>query len=138
MLIADRDAAVMNDQAIELITERVVEALRTDLDAIVAELSTPGAPEQLTVGQVAQRLGVTRSTVYAHWREWGGYKLGRGSRATIRFDTKALPAAPARPAPVVRRTLTGESSTKRSRRRTGRRDLLVDAPRFAHPLDGLA
>ena len=59
MLISDRGAAVVNDQTIELIAKRVIEALRDDLEAIAAELTTPTSPgEQLTVGQVARRLGV--------------------------------------------------------------------------------
>jgi DNA-binding MurR/RpiR family transcriptional regulator len=46
--------------------ERVIAALRADLQVIVTELSIqPEANMQLTVDQVAQRLGVSRSTVYA-------------------------------------------------------------------------
>jgi hypothetical protein len=137
MLVTDRGAFVMNDQAIERLTARVIEALRSDLGALVAELLTPAASEQLTVGQVATRLGFTRATVYAHWHEWGGYKLGTGDRAAIRFDGEALPATATR-VPVARRTLTERTSANRSRQRTRTRDLLVDKPRFAEPLDGVA
>lgn len=85
---------VIDERTIELIAQRVIAAIRDDLDAIAAELSSSRqATEQLTVGQIAERLGVARSTVYAHWREWGGYKLGTGDKAPIRFDGTALPVA---------------------------------------------
>jgi hypothetical protein len=130
--------ASADDQAIALIAEQVIGALRDDLELIVAELSTPTTnSERLTVGQVAHRLGVARSTVYAHWREWGGYKIGGGPKARIRFDSSALPVgAPARkklhPAPDA------QPIRKRPRRRPPRRDLLVAAPRLATPLDEVA
>lgn len=138
MLGADRDGGAVNDDTVELIVERVIEALRCDLAAIAAELAkSPEANDQLTVGQLARRLGVGRSTVYAHWREWGGYKLGPGDKAPIRFDSSALPTPPrAAPAPHAIESKRPASSPRRRRR--PRRDLLVDAPRFAHPLDEVA
>ena len=67
----------IDDQTIALITERVVAALRDELEAIAMNLlGGQWGPQPLTVGEVADRFGVARSTVYAHWREWGGYKLG--------------------------------------------------------------
>lgn len=116
--------------AIELIAQLVITALRADLEAIAAELAMPHGPAaQLTVDQVAQRLGVARSTVYAHWREWGGYKLGPSDKAPIRFDSVELPVGVAereasRPTPVVHPARTGA-------RKRRRRDLLVGAPRLA-------
>jgi hypothetical protein len=125
----------VNERTIDLIADRVIAALREDLEAITTELSA--APQQLTVEQVAQRLGVARSTVYAHWRDWGGYKLGASAKAPIRFDSEALPivrppSAPAQPADL------GRSPQRRSRRRQRRGDLLVDAPRLVQQLDGVA
>jgi transposase-like protein len=78
----------------EEIAQQVIGALRTELEAILAELAagagdTGGRP--LTVEQLAQRYGVARSTVYAHWREWGGYKLGQGQKAAIRFPPQTIP-----------------------------------------------
>lgn len=138
MLMSDRDAAVMADQAIELIAQRVIEALRGDLEAIAAELAgSPGAGDQLTVDQVAHRLRVARSTVYAHWREWGGYKLGSGEKAPIRFDSNTLPTAPPTTGKPRKPPAAGSSRPFKRRRREGR-DLLVDAPRFVTPLDQVA
>jgi len=137
MLISDHDVAVANDQTIELIANRVIEALRDDLKAIAAELTTPTSPgEQLTVGQVARRLGVARSTVYAHWREWGGYKLGTGRKAPIRFDSSALPIERPKTPPKEAPEPGSAARPSRRRRRRSRRDLLQDAPRLVVPLDG--
>lgn len=124
----------MNEQTIELIAERVIEALRDDLEAIAAELSAPTTQnKQLTVEQVAGRLGVARSTVYAHWRQWGGYKLGKGPKARIRFDSGALPfTKPVRLRPPSQALDPVPKSVRRRRRR---RDLLVGAPRLAQSLD---
>lgn len=132
----EQEQGAVNERTIELIAERVVAALREHLETIAAELSPPAQPnEQLTVGQVARRLGVARSTVYAHWREWGGYKLGPGGKAPIRFDSGALPIA--RPKSEPRPPLVVEPVSRPARRKRRRRDLLVDAPRLARPLDGI-
>jgi len=140
MLGDNRD---VNEQAIQLIAERVTAALREDLEAIAVELSAPSkSSEQLTVSQVARRLGVAPSTVYAHWREWGGYKLGAGDKAPIRFDSNALPIATAPRAPRAPRApkapLTVKSGSKRQDKQRRRRDLLVDAPKLVRPFDSIA
>jgi hypothetical protein len=82
----------IDDDTLELITSRVVSAVREELGVIAAELrKTDMIGPPLTVDDVAELLGVARSTVYAHWREWGGYKLGKGEKAAIRFSAGALP-----------------------------------------------
>jgi len=93
-------------------------------------------PELLTVGQAAERLGVARSTVYAHWREWGGYKLGSSDKAPIRFDAGAL--RPAR-LPSVRQRNEPMSHPRRAVHTQANvaRNLLRDAPRLSQPLDGI-
>lgn len=122
---------------IELIAQRVVTALRDDLEAIAAGLSSSTQlSEHLTVGQVAQRLGVARSTVYAHWREWGGYKLGRSDKAPIRFPSAELPVVNTEPTSLPTPLLHPKSTRAVKKRR--RRDLLADAPRLAPNLDGVA
>ncbi len=138
MLVQRLTGDPVDEHAIELIAERVIEALRCDLKAIAGELATPATPDdQLTVEQVAGRLGVARSTVYAHWREWGGYKLGAGPKARIRFDSSALPVvAPARKPPRSGPEL--ERVGRRPRGRRPRRKLLVPAPRLSGPLDEVA
>jgi hypothetical protein len=126
----------VDEHTIDVIADRVIAALRDDLQAIVAGLQTLNEPtEQLTVGQVACRLGVARSTVYAHWREWGGYKLGKGDKAPIRFDDAALPIVRSNPTPRPPRAV--EPAPRRARKKRRRRDLLVDAPRLAQLLDEL-
>jgi transposase-like protein len=81
----------IDQPTIELIAERVAAVLREQLQEIASELQNgDGSPRPLTVEEVADRFGVARSTVYAHWREWGGYKLGQGDRAPIRFDEASL------------------------------------------------
>jgi transposase-like protein len=138
MLLRGDELNALDEQTIELITERVIAALRQDLEAIAAELAPPDTTSaQLTVSQVARQLGVARSTVYAHWREWGGYKLGPGEKAPIRFDGSSLRIV--KPDAAPKRT-TDMKATPRHKphKRTRRRDLLVDAPRLFRPLDGIA
>jgi len=70
-----------DERRVELIAARVTAALRDELETVLAALAAPATSAQtLTVKQLAARLGVARSTVYAHWREWGGYKLGNGQK----------------------------------------------------------
>lgn len=119
-------------EAIEEIADRVTESIRGELEAIAVELLGPHRGQQLTVAQVARRLGVARSTVYAHWREWGGYKLGNGAKAPIRFDVGVLPAA--RVLPEARAAGRAKPLPRRSRSRR-RRDLLASTPRFSAPVE---
>jgi transposase-like protein len=135
MLKADLEG-MMDERTIELIAQRVITAIRADMEAITTGLSTPTTTEQLTVDQVARQLGVARSTVYAHWREWGGYKLGAGDKAPIRFDNATLAG--------VRQTFEPHSPTtiqptslRTRKRRARRRDLLTDAPRLDRASDRL-
>jgi transposase-like protein len=118
---------------IDVIAQRVSAALRDDLAALAAELLGALTPEdQLTVGQVARRLGVARSTVYAHWREWGGYKLGAGEKAPIRFDS-ALPVV--KPTPGARPAVKLAAVPRKRRRRS---DLVSDEPRLVGSPDGIS
>jgi transposase-like protein len=107
----------IDEQTIELIAERVTSSLRRELEAIVGELHSARRP--LTVEDVAERFGVARSTVYAHWREWGGYKVSDAEKAPIRFDGAALSRL--RPSSSG----SGEAPT----RPPARRDLLHDNPK---------
>jgi hypothetical protein len=64
-----------------------------------------------TVGEVADRLGVSTSWVYANKEKLGAIRLGRGPKARLRFDleraigavTSAPQAEPRRPARPPRR-----------------------------------
>jgi transposase-like protein len=89
--MTDEHAPTRIDEAtIELIAARVAMQLREELEAIAADLVETRAHDRpLSVDDVAERFGVARSTVYAHWQEWGGYKLGDGQKAPIRFPAEA-------------------------------------------------
>lgn len=128
-MLAGNDQVQADDGAVDLIAARVTAALREDLETMLRGFGHPATSGQsLTVEQLAARLGVARSTVYAHWREWGGYKLGSGKKAPIRFDHDKLNVArytTGQPDPHRRR----EASTKKRRRR----ELITDAPRMQRP-----
>ncbi len=134
-MLLQREQAQIDEQMMQLIAARVTAALREDLETILSELGQPVAPAPtLTVEQVARHLGVSRSTVYAHWREWGGYKLGHSEKAPIRFDGNNLPTANGTSRPDLARQPDIPSPPRKRRRR---RDLLSDTPRLAQPLDGV-
>jgi transposase-like protein len=125
MTLESHDAA-FDDRVIELIAERVAAMLREELEAIAAALArSAGSARPLTVDDVAERFGVARSTVYAHWREWGGYKLGAGQKAAIRFPPGALDASPS---PTPGNSNAGNTSRRRTRRRG--RAILHGMPRL--------
>jgi hypothetical protein len=132
------DRSPLDSDAVEAIARRLTERVLARLESGAANRGDHGAADaHLTVGQVAERLGVARSTVYAHWREWGGFKLGNGVKAPIRFDVTTLPGTH-----NVDRTRDGRDRTVSvrppvpalARRRKRRRDLLTDAPRFGNPI----
>jgi transposase-like protein len=116
----------LDDATVEIIVERVVAALRDELPELARTMAGAAASTQLTVADVAERLGVARSTVYAHWREWGGYKLGPGERAPIRFDESRLQGPS--PAKVGGPSAHAEFRRPRGRRRRG--ELLQGNPRI--------
>lgn len=129
-----RDTAPdFDDPALEIIASLVIDALREDLRELAnALIAGEASADSLTVGQVARRLGVARSTVYTHWREWGGYKLGLGERAPIRFVASQLP----NPTSAKGAGTTGPVAAPAPRRtRRTRRSLIVDAPRLSETFD---
>ena len=123
----------IDDRAIELIANRVAAALRQELAEIAAQLAARvDSQSTLTVDDVAERFGIARSTVYAHWQEWGGYKLGESAKAPIRFGTAELAVGRSAKQPTDRPP--AKSSPTRRRRR---RDLISDAPRFDEAVEDL-
>jgi hypothetical protein len=127
---------VVDEHVAELIA--AIDALRDDLEAIAAQrMTASGAAQLLTVDQVARQLGVSRSTVYAHWREWGGYKLGAGDKAPIRFASATLPIAKQGPAPSVGNALARPGPSRADRKRQ-RRHLVRSSPRLAQPFPPIA
>lgn len=121
----------IDERTIELIASRVTAALRGELEEIAAQLAArSNAESALTVDEIAQRFGIARSTVYAHWREWGGYKLGASAKAPIRFEGAELPMSPAAKQPP-------DTPPAAPRRRRRRRELISDQPRFDPRLEDL-
>ncbi len=139
-MLAGNDHVQADEQTVDLIAARVTAALRDDLEAMLVGFARPATGGQsLTVEQLATRLGVARSTVYAHWREWGGYKLGSSPKAAIRFNPSKLPAP--RDHAAGHSPTYEQPSPKRSTRRRTRRGLIEDAPRLIQGeelLDGRA
>lgn len=131
--MADEAVQVIDKQAVELIAARVSASVRDELEALLSRVAQAEETAGMTVDQVAARLGVARSTVYAHWREWGGYKLGRGAKAPIRFDASRLP----NPADQNRST-SAPPAARPARGRPRRRPLISDAPRLTQPLEEVA
>jgi hypothetical protein len=126
-MLQQQAQAEVDERTVELIATRVIVALREDIEALAAFTRRESSSGSLTVEQLATRLGIARSTVYAHWREWGGYKLGTGPKARIRFNGDALPSARDDAAVPARKA---RPSSKPSRRRRTRRQLITDAPRL--------
>jgi transposase-like protein len=128
--------ATIDETAAKLIAAEVAESLRDELQALTARLARADTRSSMTVAEVATRLGVTRSTVYAHWREWGGYKLGSGEKAPIRFDASKLPKHVGQGGDEAENR--GPRTTRRRRSRKLKRALIVDAPRMVEPMEEIA
>jgi transposase-like protein len=121
------EADGIDERTAGLIASRVARALREELAAVVAELRDGSDSDPLlTVVDVAERLGVARSTVYTHWREWGGYKLGDGQKTAIRFRASALPSRAY--APSTRSGNGARQATSQRRSQPRRRQLLRGTP----------
>ncbi len=65
---------------VEAVARRVVELLSDGL--IVA----PASPDLVDAAELARRLGIRRSWVYAHADDLGAIRLGAGPRPRLRFD----------------------------------------------------
>jgi transposase-like protein len=119
----------IDERTIELIARRVAIVLRDELEAIAAELAKGNVGTRpLTVEDVAERFGVARSTVYAHWREWGGYKLGAGEKTAIRFPATVLPNQSDRQTQRPGTATRPDAAQRPARRR--RRTVLPGVPRL--------
>jgi hypothetical protein len=122
--------AGVDERTVELILARVTAALREDIEALLTTFTRRETSNRsLTVEQLAARLGVARSTVYADCQEGGGYNLGTDPKAPIRFSADRLSATRhgAAPSPAQ-----APPSSNMSRRRRDRRLLIKDAPRVTH------
>lgn len=86
------------------------------------------APSELIgVAELARRLGVARSTVYANSASFGAIRLGFGPRAPLRFDWAAVLAA--LPTAGPRRTTPTPQVPRPTHTRAGNR-LIEDHPLF--------
>ena len=124
----------IDEHAIELIARRVANALKDQLVEIAAGLGERSVTEStLTVDDVAERFSVSRSTVYAHWREWGGFKLGAGDKSAIRFRPSSLPTRQSKASQPVRTSNARPSRSRRARRASV---VLRGEPRLPTEFDG--
>jgi transposase-like protein len=133
-MVGEVQQPIVDEQAVQLIAARVIASLREELDTLIAGTAAKPTANGMTVAQVARLLGVARSTVYTHWREWGGYKLGPGPKAPIRFDGSRLPTAPRR----THGPSDESAAPAAGRRRRQRRALIIDAPRLPKPSEQAA
>jgi hypothetical protein len=60
-------------------------------DRPLAPIDPPA--ELIDAAELARRLGIARSTVYANARRYGAIRLGDGPRAPLRFDYAAVLAS---------------------------------------------
>jgi hypothetical protein len=78
-------SAWMRPEVIDAIARRVLELGSEARSSRPAE-----TPDLLTVADVARRLSVSTSWVYAHKRDLGVLRLGDGPKARLRFDARAV------------------------------------------------
>jgi hypothetical protein len=100
------------------VTADEVEAVARQVAALLP--ASPGSPPLLTAEEVAARLGVERSWVYAHARELGVVRLGDGPRPRLRFDPAVVERLRNPPPPVAPTRELLPIRTSRSRRRRRR------------------
>ncbi len=75
----------LSDEDLDAIAERVAGLLQR------SPTRTLPAGQQLSVSEVAERLGVHPSFVYANAAALGGYKLNESPKSRWRFDPASLP-----------------------------------------------
>jgi hypothetical protein len=69
----------LDPQTVDAIARRVVDLLRQQ---------ERGAGDLVDATELARRLGVDRSWIYAHAIELGAVRLGKGPRPRLRFDLR--------------------------------------------------
>lgn len=78
-------AAWISPAFVDAIARRVLEL---GSDRAIGQAA--GESALLTVAEVAARLNVSKSWVYAHKRDLGAIRLGTGPKARLRFDPRAV------------------------------------------------
>jgi hypothetical protein len=68
------------------LTPQAVEQVAIRVAQLLAERGAQAEPELIGAGELARKLKVERPWVYRHWRELGGFRLGEGPRAPLRFE----------------------------------------------------
>lgn len=109
----------LDDDLVEEVARRVARLLR--------DAGGESAGGLLTAAQVAGRVGVERSWVYAHAEELGVVRIGIGPRPRVRFD----PAVLERCVAGVSRRPAASSSSRRRRSRPASVSLLPIVPSTA-------
>jgi hypothetical protein len=92
--MAAESASAAETRMVDAIARRVVELLEGNSSrGTDANVRAHAGGTCLTVSQVAARYRVSRSWVYAHQRELGAMRLGKGPRARLRFDARIVTEA---------------------------------------------
>ena len=98
----------LDQDAVEAIAVRVVELLESR-----------SAGRFVSAGELARRLGISRSTVYDKADELGAIRLGTGPRARLRFDLEQavarLGAKATGPPAAARRSVQPRQRGRRTR-----------------------
>jgi hypothetical protein len=88
----------LTDWQLDELADRVAARLAGLIDVAEPQVelvapATASAPQLVDAVELARVLGVARSTVYEHADEWGGVRLGGGSKPRLRFDPERARAA---------------------------------------------
>jgi len=80
-------SALIEAEAVERLATRVAELLEPRLvEALEARSAQVDTGQLVDAGTVAQALGLSRATIYAHAEELGAIRVGDGARPRLRFD----------------------------------------------------
>jgi hypothetical protein len=105
----------LHPEFVETVARRVLQ-----LAATIDDAPQPHGQDLLTVAEVATRLRVNPSWVYAHQEELGAIRLGSGPKARLRFDPHAVDAHLLSSATVPTAITVMDASAPTSRRRRRR------------------
>lgn len=88
-------SALAEAEAVERLAARVAELLEPRLvEALEVRVSARADTGQLVdAGTVAQALGLSRATIYAHAEELGAIRVGDGDKPRLRFDLERARSA---------------------------------------------
>ena len=87
-------SALIEDEALDRLAVRVAELLEPRLvEALEARSAQLDTGQLVDAGTVAQALGLSRATIYAHADELGAIRVGDGDKPRLRFDLEQARSA---------------------------------------------